>query len=58
MTPSPLGNFPARASGCPKKKLALGAIARDGEVRLMMKAGRPKPHTGNSSKDVVGDDAE
>lgn len=48
-------------SGKGRKKLVLGAIARDGEVRLVMKGG--KGREGKASyqgfvKDVVGDDAE
>lgn len=48
-------------TGRGKKKLVLGAIARDGEVRLVMKGG--KGREGKRSyqgfvKDIVGDDAE
>jgi transposase-like protein len=48
-------------SGRSKKKLVLGAIARDGEVRLMMKAGKGRETKASYRKfvkDVVGDDAE
>jgi len=48
-------------SGRSKKKLVLGAIARDGEVRLMMKAGKSRETKASYRKfvkDVVGDDAE
>jgi hypothetical protein len=52
---------PTDRSGRSKKKLVLGAIARDGEVRLMMKAGKGRETKASYRKfvkDVVGDDAE
>ncbi len=48
-------------SGRSKKKLVLGAIARDGEVRLVMRSGpgrETKVSYRQFVKDVVGDDAE
>ncbi|HEY5707826.1 MAG TPA: IS1595 family transposase [Solirubrobacterales bacterium] len=48
-------------SGRSKKKLVLGAIARDGEVRLVMRSGgarETKASYRKFVKDVVGDDAE
>ncbi len=48
-------------SGRSRKKLVLGAISRDGEVRLVMRAGKGRENKTSYRgfvKDVVGDDAE
>jgi transposase-like protein len=52
---------PQDPSGRTNKKLVLGAIARDGEVRLVMRSGKGRETKASYRKfvkDVVGDDAE